>query len=248
MSDIFNELNQREDLSTFSDIVIHAGTNDISKNIAIDDSVSSLEAAITLIMVKSPTANIHLSAVCPRTKGQVQHKVETLNEAFKDLASRLDCKFIDSNLYMTYRNGSVDDSQLQDGLHLSDRGHATLSRLFTDSIEGLKPGNWTSVPNKKTQAKPRNSSSTRSRDRRYESHEPSHHNRAYGQRARHSGRGRNMQQRNSHRSAHADNDRSYSGCFNCGLKNHNKDTCFHENRVRCHKCNKLGHKANYCRN
>ena len=26
--------------------------------------------------------------------------------------------------------------------------------------------------------------------------------------------------------------RGYSGCFNCGLKNHNKDTCRYENRVR----------------
>lgn len=254
VSDVYKELNQRNDLSTFSDIVIHAGTNDVTKNIAIDDSVNSMEAIITSIMVKAPTANVYVSAVCPRTKGQVQHKVETLNEAFKDLASRLDCKFVDSSLFMTYRNGSVDDSQLVDGLHLSDRGHDTLVRLFVDSVEGLKPDTWQSVPSRKTPSdtgaqRRSHAQSKRSRDHRTDSHS-AHNNRSNGRRgSQNTRRGRGVQHRNYHGTANSDTERSqYSGCFNCGLKNHNKNTCFHENRVRCHKCNKLGHKANYCKN
>ncbi len=250
VSDVYNELNQRKDLSTFSDILIHAGTNDISKNIAIDDSVNSMEAIITLIMVKAPTAKINISAVCPRTKGQVQHKVETLNEALKDLASRLDCKFIDSSLYMTYKNGSVDESQLADGLHLSDRGLDTLTHLFADSIEGLKADTWCTVSSSKHQGESAQSSSyKRSRNHHKDSHSASksQDNRGNRYRPQNTRRGRNVQ-RNSHRTIHSDTDRSYSGCFNCGLKNHNKNTCFHKNRVRCHKCNKVGHKANYCRN
>ena len=88
VSDVFVELNNQNDLSKFGDVLIHAGTNDVSKNISIDESVASLEAIITLIMVKAPAAKIHISAVCPRTKGGVQHKVKTLNEAFKALSSR----------------------------------------------------------------------------------------------------------------------------------------------------------------
>ena len=248
VSDVYTELNQRNDLSTFSDILIHAGTNDVSKNIAIDDSVNSMEAIITLIMVKAPSAKVYVSAVCPRTKGQVQHKVDTLNEAFKDLASRLDCKFVDSSLFMTYKNGSVDDSQLTDGLHLSDRGHDTLARLFADSVEGLKPDTWRSVPDRKPRGDSTQTSSKRSREHRNDSHS-SYNNRANGHRSRNTRSGRGVQHRNSHRTVNSDTNRSqYSGCFNCGLKNHNKNTCFHENRVRCHKCDKLGHKANYCRN
>ena len=77
------------DISTFKDIIIHAGTNDISKNISLDESVASMEATITLIMLKPPTASIHISSVCPRTKDNVQHKIDTLNHALQELAKRL---------------------------------------------------------------------------------------------------------------------------------------------------------------
>ena len=48
-----------------------------------------MEAIVTLIMVKALTTKIHISAVCPRIKDQVQHKVETLNEAFKEISKQL---------------------------------------------------------------------------------------------------------------------------------------------------------------
>ena len=69
-----------------------------------------MEAIVTLLMVKAPNAKIHISAVCPRIKDQVQHKVETLIEAFKELATRLDVAISDAGPLMTYRNGAVDKS------------------------------------------------------------------------------------------------------------------------------------------
>ena len=32
---------------------------------------------------------------------------------------------------------------------------------------------------------------------------------------------------------------SYEGCYNCGLQNHNLETCKYSSRVRCHACNAL---------
>ena len=148
VSDVFRELNGREDLATFKDIVIHAGTNDISKNIALDDTMSAMEASITLIMFKAPTTRVFISAVCPRTKGLVHHKVDTLNTALKDLALRLDCNFIDAGSLMVFKNGDVDETQLKsDGLHLSDRGVATLTKVFTGAVPTLIPSDrsWSRV-------------------------------------------------------------------------------------------------------
>ena len=72
VSDVFKELNGRKYIwPLFKDIVIHAGTNDISENIALDDTISAMEASITLTMLKAPTARVFISAVCPLTKGLV---------------------------------------------------------------------------------------------------------------------------------------------------------------------------------
>ncbi len=254
MSDIFNELEGRKDLNTFSDVIIHAGTNDISKNIAIDDSLTSLEAIVTLIMLKAPTARIHISAVCPRTKGQVQHKVETINAAFKDLSSRLDCNFIDSGLQMTYRNGCVDDSQLADGLHLSKRGRETMVNLFANSIERLTKscGEWHTVTKRQSASKASQSnryvrSHNKSRRGPYNSSNFSRKTRETQplptprpRQSRASERHNTYDDVNQHVGNH------YRGCYNCGLKNHNQKTCFHTERLKCRSCNRLGHKANYC--
>ena len=256
VSSVFNELEKRKDLATFNNIIVHAGTNDISKNISVDESVASMEAIITRIMLKAPTAKVFISGVCPRTKDQVSDKVEILNAAFKDLASRLDCQFIDSGVHMTYRNGNIDNAQLVDGLHLSARGVETLSTLFANSVEGLSISTepWTEVIKKSR--KPRESisdsnkfnSQRGSRDPSYTNSKsdtiPSYH--------RNLPRRQNHQRFNNYiphdardRDYHR-NQNSYKGCYNCGLKNHNQSTCRHNGRIRCNKCNRLGHKANYC--
>ena len=270
VSDIFKELNGRgDDLKLYKNIIIHAGTNDISKNIPLNESIASMEAIVTLLMIKAPTAKIHISAVCPRIKDQVQHKVETLNEAFKELATRLDVAIIDVGPLMTYRNGAVDKSQLVDGLHLSSRGCDTLSETFADSVAGLvkSQGVWQNVSNKKKsrfsvkrnpQATDGHSQSRRSRDRPETLARASERNRRKinyisdsfnsRHRKRHYhdyGRQHVIRQTDYH---HQDSrvDSQYRGCYNCGLMNHNKSTCYHKERLRCNNCDRFGHKANYC--
>ena len=286
-SDVFKELNKRGDLSSFKDIIIHAGTNDISKNISLDESVASMEAAITLIMLKSPTASIHISSVCPRIKDSVQHKIDTLNHALQELAKRLDCSFVDSGLDMTFRNGRVDSTQFRDGLHLNDRGITTLSNVLANasgltvssvsssssstssssSSSSSSPSSsssissWRVATNKKSKSRHRHRSNSKNRagDKtmntrdhvRHSSHELRHHIRDSGYRQH--GHDRDhvnsrsfTNDRRDARMDHDDRPTFYSGCFNCGLSNHNQRTCHYQERLKCHKCNKVGHKANYC--
>jgi hypothetical protein len=265
VSKVFEELNGRNDLKSYKDIVIHAGTNDISKNIALDDTISSMEASITLIMLKAPTARIHISAVCPRTKGQLQHTIDTLNAALKDLATRLDCDFIESGSQMVYKNGRVDETQLVDGLHLSERGLDTLTTAFVESVPSLlKSEDYWSQAKQNKRSKPNQDSKReqkytsqnpqRSRDHSETSHRVKQTSREI-LRNKHSWNGsreRYLQQHNTQRDFRSNFRRdnrtgsSYSGCFNCGLTNHNQNTCFHKERLRCTSCNCLGHKAKYC--
>jgi len=249
IADVFNELEKREDLNTFANVIIHAGTNDISRDISVDLSVSSLEAIITHIMLKAPTATVFVSGVCPRTKGHVSEQGEILNIALKELAVRLDCHFIDASTRMTYRDGSIDSAQLVDGLHLSARGTETLATLFADSVEGLKVSAepWHEVSrNQRKRQEPNSDSRVSNRGSRdpYVNNGSNRRN-SFGRRT---GNNFNQRRQNSHRQHHNSSGtrNSYTGCYNCGLKNHNQNTCRHKERVRCNKCNRLGHKANYC--
>ena len=147
VSNVFDHLNSRKDLHIYKDIVIHAGTNDVAKNIALDKTLLAMEASITWLMRKAPTARVHVSAVCPRTKDQLQHKIDTLNAAFKELATRLDCNFIESGQQMVYQNGRVDATQFSNGLHLSKHGLETLTTVLVESVPTAQrsDNNWTEV-------------------------------------------------------------------------------------------------------
>ena len=205
-------------------------------------------------MLKAPTAAVSISAICPRTKGHVSDNVEILNSAFKDLAVRLDCHFIDAGTHMTYRNGNIDETQLVDGLHLSARGIETLAKLLADSVDGL---NITTEPWHKVVRNPSkrqaNSSDHMSfqrgsRDPSRGSQNFSHSNSRRQQRDNYTRRNvhNHSNNKNSYRNKNSNSRSNYTGCYNCGLKNHNQSTCRHNERVRCNKCNRLGHKANYC--
>ncbi len=249
---VYKDLEKRQDLHAFKNIIIHAGTNDISRNVNVEETLSSMEAIITLILLKAPTATVFISAVCPRTKDQLSDNVDTLNAAFKDLAVRLDCRFIDSSTHMTYRNGNIDDTQLVDGLHLSARGVETLTNLFTDSVDDLivtmEP--WHKVvrnPGKRQEINNHRSSQRGSQDPSVSSKQNErYHNSRRQTRERDNTFTRRGVRNHYNKNFHRKQNSNYTGCYNCGLKNHNQSTCHHKERVRCNKCDRLGHKANYC--
>ena len=200
------------------------------------------------------------SFVVPRTKGQVNDKVETLNAALKELTERLDCKFIDTSEHMTYRNGNIDNAQLIDGLHLSERGVQTLAKLFADAVEGLCVSTepWSEVikKSKKHWIEFSNSKSISQGGSR----DPAHLNRQSDTNSAnpHYLGFQNTRRRQKPtfsllilRILYATETIKETGTliwvvYNCGVKNHNQNTCRYTERLRCNKCNKLGHKANYC--
>jgi len=241
--DVFREVNCRTDLKSFRDVVIHCGTNDLSSKVPITDIVSTLEATVTFIQVESPTTRVHISAVCPRDSLHLSPDIQELNGELKDLSSRLDCGFIDAGVKMSFRDGSADTSQLIDGLHLNERGFATLSRAFADAIPGLtlNEHKWTTVVKKSRPLNRRNHTSF------------SHHkySRSHSQQARSSlnqnSRSQNRDGESSRRSHGNRKGQHYSGCFNCGLSNHNQKTCHHRERVEGFNCYNHGHKARQCR-
>lgn len=323
MTDIFTELHSCNELPLYRDIVIHAGTNDISRKIPLHDTILSLEAVITLIMVEAPLAHVYISAVCPRTDESLNQDIIVLNDELKEIANHLDCHFIDAGLKMTYRNGDIDGTMFIDGLHLNERGNRALINAFKDSIPGLSTslGEWTTVHGRLNKEREFNSQSQIEHNReslredfdytqglrdlhgdRYDKYDVNdridrnggddridrnggndrnNRNDRNGKNSR-NGRngsiGRNDRNNRNHRNTYnnyrqsnemyaqlnrsrlrstytsrdfyadtrSNSGRAYSGCYNCGLDNHNQNTCYYQTRLRCHTCNSFGHKERYC--
>ena len=260
--DIVGELNSRDDMASFRNVCIHCGTNDVASGTPTKDIVENIETAITSIMISSPNTSVHISAVCPRDNPRLSLKIDLLNKDLKELTTRLGCSFIDTGLMMTYRNGDVDISQFVDGLHFNERGSDTFIRALADGIPELEQNtdsDWTRVlaRHDRVRNKVQRSAKPPFRKGRTDSH-----GRRNWQPRKDNGRvesqmykgcssgsvGKGSQFLRDRRSRfHNRESDDYTGCFNCGLKNHNRNTCRFNHRVRCHACNALGHKERYCR-
>ncbi len=262
IADIVDELNSRDEISTFRNIVIHCGTNDVSSGTTNTQIVDSMEEAVTSIMITSPSTSVFISAICPRDNTGLSQKIEKLNKDLEELASRLGCSFIDSGKMMTYRNGDIDESQFADGLHFSKRGNMNFIRALSDGVPELKRNKdnvpvWTQVQNRSgNRSTNRNSKSrnpqTHSHDRRNRQTQRNYHRHQNYQRMSYEHKYDRLRQglkiHSNHGIRHYDNRDEYTGCFNCGLKNHNQKTCRFNRRIRCHACNAFGHKERYCVN
>lgn len=245
--DILQELNCCDDVSMYRNIVIHCGTNDVSNKTPTKSITECMEAAITFIQVTSPSTKIHISAICPRDNKKLNQEVDSVNRELNNIANKLDCGFIDTGLNMIYRNGDIDSSQFADGLHFSERGNATFLRSMENIPDLERDHNRWSLVTSRNASKRAN--------KRYDHHGESkerdirHHQ--HDQRRDETFRNSRSTRRYDDVSNSRDGNRgrrNYSGCYNCGLFNHNQDTCHYTKRLRCHKCNHLGHKASFCKN
>ena len=272
--DIFQEIDQMAhvELSSYSDIIIHAGTNDISRKNDVQAFTDSMEAIITNIMFKSPTSSIHISAICPRSSDMV--KVSEYNQSLKDLATRLTCGFIDIGPRVTYQDGTTDAEKFNgDGLHLSKSGTQILTNVFIEAVPGLKPvsetgsESYSSVVkrsrkranknqnNEHFHRKSQNQDERQDRDNRQPLSDNKHERfdrvnlrqkRYANTRVYHKPKSRHQNKRNEFKSDYYHGSDQYSGCWKCGLFNHNAETCFHKFELQCRSCHNFGHKANYC--
>eukprot|EP00112_Aurelia_sp_Birch-Aquarium-sp1_P019797 Seg4968.2 transcript_id=Seg4968.2/GoldUCD/mRNA.D3Y31 product="hypothetical protein" protein_id=Seg4968.2/GoldUCD/D3Y31 len=119
-----------QDLSSLRNLIIHIGTNDIPKQTG-DKIVEQFQRTINEITTTYPNLSIYISTILPRedlkTTGSAQ-KINYVNDQLKGLSSQLNFKVIDNA-------SNLEDPKLRyDGLHLTEKGTAILSRNFKDAF------------------------------------------------------------------------------------------------------------------
>ena len=118
-------------------IVLLIGTNDIGKDIPINEALDNLERVIQSIARDYPLSQIKLLSILPVNEGEkykqtvyirTNEKIREWNQAYEALASAyMQVDFVPIYDSLTDSKGQLQSAYTTDGLHLSVAGYQALS-------------------------------------------------------------------------------------------------------------------------
>ncbi|BBA08834.1 1-alkyl-2-acetylglycerophosphocholine esterase [Streptococcus oralis subsp. tigurinus] len=118
-------------------IVLLIGTNDIGKDIPMNDALDNLERVIQSIAREYPLSQIKLLSILPVNEGEeykqtvyirTNEKIREWNQAYEALASAyMQVDFVPIYDSLTDSKGQLQSAYTTDGLHLSVAGYQALS-------------------------------------------------------------------------------------------------------------------------
>ena len=110
--------------------MIHAGTNDVSDERDTKHIVHHIAMLIKTSKSLGVANQVVVSSLCPRKDNTTaSEKSNAVNRDIESLCEKENCVFVNHDLSMMYRDGSVDPLILQnDNLYLTDEGTHRLIR------------------------------------------------------------------------------------------------------------------------
>lgn len=121
-------------------IVLLIGTNDIGKDIPMNDALDNLERVIQSIAREYPLSQIKLLSILPVNEGEehkqtvyirTNEKIKEWNQAYEALASAyMQVDFVSIYDSLTDAEGQLQSAYTTDGLHLSVAGYQALSEAL----------------------------------------------------------------------------------------------------------------------
>ena len=121
-------------------IVLLIGTNDIGKDIPMNDALDNLERVIQSIARDYPLSQIKLLSILPVNEGEkykqtvyirTNEKIREWNQAYEALASAyMQVDFVPIYDSLTDSEGQLQSAYTTDGLHLSVPGYQALSEAL----------------------------------------------------------------------------------------------------------------------
>ena len=125
-------------------IVLLIGTNDIGKDIPMNEALNNLESVIQSISRDYPLSQIKLVSILPVNEGEdfkqtvyirTNEKIKTWNQAYQDLASAyMQVEFVSVFESLLDQKGQLKSDFTTDGLHLSVSGYQALSSTLKKYI------------------------------------------------------------------------------------------------------------------
>lgn len=125
-------------------IVLLIGTNDIGKDIPMNEALNNLESVIQTISRDYPLSQIKLVSILPVNEGEdfkqtvyirTNEKIKAWNQAYQDLAtSYMQVEYIPVFDSLLDEAGQLKPTYTTDGLHLSVSGYQVLSSSLRKHI------------------------------------------------------------------------------------------------------------------
>ena len=125
-------------------IVLLIGTNDIGKDVPMNEALDNLERVIQSIVRDYPLSQIKLVSILPVNEGKeykqtvyirTNEKIREWNQAFETLASAyMQVDFVPIYDSLTDSEGQLKKDYTTDGLHLSVAGYQALSEALKEYL------------------------------------------------------------------------------------------------------------------
>ena len=125
-------------------IVLLIGTNDIGKDVSMNEALENLEGVIQSIAREYPLSQIKLVSILPVNKGKeykqtvyirTNEKIREWNQAYEALASAyMQVDFVPVYDSLTDSEGQLQSDYTTDGLHLSVAGYQALSEALKEYL------------------------------------------------------------------------------------------------------------------
>ena len=125
-------------------IVLLIGTNDIGKDVPVNEALNNLEAIIQSIARDYPLTEIKLLSILPVNEGEkykqtvyirTNGKIQKWNQAYQELTSAyMQVEFVPVFDSLTDKEGQLKKDYTTDGLHLSITGYQVLTKALKDYL------------------------------------------------------------------------------------------------------------------
>ena len=125
-------------------IVLLIGTNDIGKDVPVNEALNNLEAIIQTIARDYPLTEMKLLSILPVNEGEeykqtvyirTNEKIQKWNQAYKELASAyMQVEFAPVFDSLIDQEGQLKKDYTTDGLHLSVTGYQVLTKSLKDYL------------------------------------------------------------------------------------------------------------------
>ena len=125
-------------------IVLLIGTNDIGKDVPVNEALNNLEAIIQSIARDYPLTEIKLLSILPVNEGEeykqtvyirTNEKIQKWNQAYQELTSAyMQVEFVPVFDSLTDKAGQLKKDYTTDGLHLSVPGYQVLTKALKDYL------------------------------------------------------------------------------------------------------------------